>query len=161
MVRPAITLLSGLVLAVSAGGAASAQPLYVGDQEFDTADRAQMSTLLEHCESLAADTPDVNRVAQFTAEVQAPDQPADEEQQTTFLPASPEESAEDEQGPIPVALDLEAAISSGDSNEPEGEGAGEGTDTQENDDEGGEQEDDDVDVQAVTLEACKEAGIVF
>ncbi len=145
-------LISGL-----SGGAAVAQTLYLGPEEVDTADRDAVAEVLRHCEGLAQNAPDVDVTARFTA----PLPPASTEDQPQDLsPQVPENPEQIPARSVPLSLDLEAAISSGDDSEAAGEGAGEGPDS----DEGSDGESQQVaapDLTVVTLEHCKEAGLVF
>lgn len=159
MVRPTITILTGLILTLSAERAAWGQPLYVGDQEFDTANEADMAALLERCASLAANSPDADQVIQFTAEILESTLSTTDDQGIA-PPALPSKNDVENEGPLPVTIDLDAITSSGDGAQPAGEGAGEGVEPPD----GGtpsEQEEASIDVDAITLEACKEAGISY
>lgn len=120
------------------------QPLYIGDQEVDTADRGALAALIRRCEALEA-----------TAATMSADEDA----------GSPPDPSSENLGPEPPAqnvfgstIKLDDLASSGDGAEAAGEGAGSGAQTggEEGGDEGGT-----LELSAVTVDACKEAGIVY
>lgn len=159
-----MTVLRGAIFAAAAlalliNGAALGQPLYVGDQEFDTANEADMATLLDRCENLAANSPNADRATRFTAVNHQSTPPIVNVQQTEAPVALEAESQEKNEGPVPLTIDLDSVTSAGDGAQPAGEGAGEGVEPPGDDAVEG-QDDTVIDVDAITLEACKEAGIL-
>lgn len=184
MRRPVI--LSSLVMASIAAGPANGQPLYLGTQEIDTADRQAIAAVIERCTELAQEAQDAATVTRFTTQhalaaptpdgeaVQqqgspAPLEPAPAPDQGTATqaptPAAPDTDTAD--GGMPLSLGVDAVASSGEGAEPEGEGAGEGAEPagegggQGQDSSSGQQGGDGPDLAAITLEDCKQAGLVF
>ncbi|WP_196258664.1 hypothetical protein [Pelagibacterium limicola] len=138
--------------------AAVAQPLYLGAQEIDTADRDAVAAVIERCIELTEETTDLEIVTRFTqARIETDGEIQPNEETSPLLAQSREEGL----GDIPISLDVDAVASDGDDSEAEGEGGGEGPEQEQEDDGGDQSEGDGPDMQAITLEDCKEAGLIF
>ena len=123
-----------LPLLVALAGPLSAQPLYLGQQEIDTADRDALEAVARHCSDLAS-------------------RPTGTEASSDALSAR----AYPHPYSKPVAVD--ALASSGENAEAAGEGTGTGMPAS-----GQEQEasqDTLPNLPDITLEMCKEAGITY
>lgn len=128
--------------------ATSSQPLYLGPEEVDTADEQAVTAVVEHCAELAADAPDAAAAEAFTAAHPT----------RAGQPAQASAGVEPPLG-MAIALAPEDATSDGDDAEAAGEGAGGGPDTES--DSVDASQDDQPDFGAITLQACKEAGLVY
>ncbi|MDP2121195.1 MAG: hypothetical protein Q8K28_14955 [Hoeflea sp.] len=167
------TLLSCAILVLLAGPAAS-QTLYLGQQEVDTSDEGVMDAALGRCAELAAASPDARIAATFTHTQPAAPDPVAEAASGRDQPRAQEPAAEASDEDQIAAQDPAADMASGDDGpevqDPVPEtvpGAAEpaidpatlsleagGAATFEESSEG-------IDLDAVTLEACKEAGLVY
>lgn len=123
-----------LPLLVALAGPLSAQPLYLGQQEVDTADRGALEAVVRHCANLAS--------------------------QPTGTEASSDASSERpylDQYSKPVAVDT--LVSLGDDAEAAGEGTGTGMPANGAEDEGSQ--DTLPSLSDITVEMCKEAGVIY
>ncbi len=177
-----IRQLSGPALCVPAlalllAAPAAAQTIYLGEQEVDTADRGAVRAAIERCAALAASAPGAQQAASFTRgsatrqpSNAAPAAPAEEQQSSSDeTPA-----AEDPVDRDALSLSVDALASSGEGSVASGDGGGSGTrppGTSAEPDQSGEGESregasdaaagDDGAMASVTLQACKEAGLVY
>ena len=135
-------LLLALLCVTGSPWALSAQSLYIGEQEIDTADREAVAEVVQHCEDLADPQ----------APAAAPNATAEP------LAGDAVEPPVAEQDAFSKPLTLDALISSGDGAEAAGEGTGSGVPAS------GEDTDRQVSapvLEDITLELCKEAGILY
>lgn len=167
-------------LALLLAAPAAAQTIYLGEQEVDTADRGAVRAAIERCAALAAAAPGAQQAASFTRGSATP-QPSDE---TPAAPAEEQQSSSDEtpaaEDPAvsvdraALSLSVDALASSGEGSVASGDGGGSGTrppGTSAESDQSGEGESregasdaaagDDGAMASVTLQACKEAGLVY
>lgn len=122
-----------LPLLLALAGPLSAQPLYLGLQEIDTADRGAIETVARHCADLASRPTGTDASSDASSERAYPDHYSK-----------------------PVAVD--ALVSSGDDAEAAGEGTGTGMPASE------EEEASQGTLPSlpdITLEMCKEAGVLY
>lgn len=138
--------------------AASAQTLYVGEQEVDTADRDALARVVERCTALAEAGQDADTVSTFTQA--GAEREGREATDATPGSATASESG-DSAGPrLPLSIDVDGLASSGGEPEPAGEGTGTGVETG-NEGDAPATTASMVDVAAITAQACKEAGIIY
>ena len=181
-----VPALCASVLALLLAAPAAAQTIYLGEHEVDTADRGAVGAAIERCTSLAAAAPDARQAAGFTrgsANPEAtPAMPAGGQMPQAASPEAAsfdESSAEEPVDRDALSLSVDALASSGGGSAASGEGGGSGTrppgrsgDAGGPDggpDEGGSEDEtgseagaDDGDALAsVSLQACKEAGLVY
>ena len=177
-----IRQLSGPALCVPAlalllAAPAAAQTIYLGEQEVDTADRGAVRAAIERCAALAAAAPGAQQAAAFTRGSATP-QPSNE---TSAAPFEEQQSSSDEtpaaEDPVDrdaLSLSVDALASTDEGSVASGDGGGSGTrppgTSAEPDQsgEGGSREGgseaaagDDGAMASVTLQACKEAGLVY
>jgi len=123
-----------LPLLVALAGPLSAQPLYLGQQEIDTADRDALEAVARHCADLASRPTGTEASSDASSARAYPDHYSK-----------------------PVAVD--ALVSSGDDAEAAGEDTGTGMPAS------GEEEEASQDalpsLPDITLEMCKEAGVLY
>lgn len=144
---PALALLLGL--AQTASGA----PLYIGAQEFDTSDRELMSRLVQSCATLLEEDAGQDQPVDGEAESPAANGEAENAPDDT---ASRSETGGDASAARDVlVIDVDALASGGGENLPAGEGVG-GSDSPE-----GAESTSAPDLSKVTLQHCREAGVVF
>jgi len=148
-----------------AAGPAGAQTLYLGEQALDTSDRRQVAGVLERCAALAAGAGEAAASAAFTRAEPPSGQAGEADGDAGNGEAV---SGEDQAGALAVlTLDVEAAASSGDESKPAGEGAGEASGLtelggdQDGEEPGGDDASSAVNLAQVTLQHCKEAGLVY
>lgn len=155
-----MSLLSAVLLGLA--GTSVAQSLHVGEQEFDTTDRDVMAGLVERCSTLAADDDNAATAASLTRTAPPPSasRPARSEgaDDAAAIPQSPR--------PIPppappvdrqlLAIGVDGLASSTGEQAPAGEGASAGAPTVES---SGSRPPPDL--SNVTLQFCREAGVVF
>lgn len=169
-----VPALCASALALLLAAPAAAQTLYLGEHEIDTADRGQIRAAIERCASLAAAAPDAQQAAGFTRgsenPVASPAAPAGEQMRQAPSPEDP--SSEEAPAEVPadrgaLSLSVDALASSGEGSAASGEGGGSGTrppgrsaDSGESGDGAGDAGTGD-DLASVTLQACKEAGLVY
>lgn len=164
-------------LALLLAAPAAAQTLYLGEHEVDTADRGQVRAAIERCASLAEAAPGAQQAAAFTRGSATP-QPSNE---TSAAPFEEQQSSSDEtpaaEDPVDrddLSLSVDALASTGEGSVASGDGGGSGTrppGTSAEPDQSGEGENreggseaasgDDGAMASITLEACKEAGLVY
>lgn len=147
-------------------GMALANPLFIGEQEVDTADETAIAEIIELCERRGQEADDAETAMRFTVPSAYPTrerlQPVSTLEQlepraatSSGLPAPSENS-------IPLSIEPKAISSSDGGGEAAGEGSGPGPAPEESDATGPKQEDGaDLDPNAITLDACKEAGLLF
>lgn len=164
-------------LALLLAAHAAAQTIYLGEQEVDTADRGAVRAAIERCAVLAAAAPGAQQAASFTRGSATP-QPSNE---TPAAPVEEPQSSSDETpttgDPVDraaLSLSVDALASTGEGSVASGDGGGSGTrppGTSAEPDQSGEGESregasdaetgDDETMASVTLQACKEAGLVY
>jgi hypothetical protein len=131
-------------------GTGFAQSLYIGEQEFDTEHRGVMGAIVERCAELAAEEDDAAAAAALTRAVETGDEPA-AVQQPSRLIAEGETTIDREM----LVIDVSGLASGDGGMAPAGEGADAGAPPAE--DSGGQEQ---TDLSALTLQSCREAGIV-
>jgi hypothetical protein len=185
-------MIARLFIALAFGAAATtvllAQPLYLGEQEIDTSDRAALSALIDHCAALAdeASAPqpatgpvagaDADTLASETATelgsmtgtgAEGDDGPGESlaaggGNGTQAVPRADDDGRDAEPGSYSGPVDMDALASSDDEAQAAGEGTGSGVPTS-----GADGEDDNNEegslpsLDQISLEMCKAAGIVF
>lgn len=153
-VRWSIVLMASLLF-----GAAFAAPLFLADQEVDTAEEETMSIVLQHCEGLAQQSRDAEVVTRF-GDLRTPGSDAESPQDVD--PASLGRDTQQMFGSMPLSLEPEAVVSAdGVGAEPAGEGAGQGIVQEQGSGDESQGNGGDLDLDAISLQACKEAGLIF
>ncbi|MEJ8570712.1 hypothetical protein [Microbaculum marinum] len=145
------------VLLFGSVGISLAQPIYLGEQEFDTGDRDAMAALIERCTELAEEdlagssAPPTSPPMRMSGEAEAGEAPP-ETRQPAEAPTDDVAVADREM----LSIDIEGLASGDGKQEAAGEGAGPGAPHAE-----GSDSETQPDLADVTVQACREAGVVY
>jgi hypothetical protein len=137
-------------------GIAFAQPIYLGKEEFDTADRNAMAALIEHCTQLASvEQTDIETSGPRAQDMTDPPD-ADEAQGASTPSAQPGTQGEAKNDPATLSIDIDGLASVSEEQVPAGEGANAAAPPGETS--GAEAK---PDVSSITLQSCREAGLIY
>ncbi len=135
-------------------GVGFAQPIYLGEAKFETEDRSAMAALIDHCTQLASN--EQSDIESSESRAQDASERADAEQGAVTPPVPPGTEAKTRDDPATLSIDIDGLASVSSEQAPAGEGANAAAPPGET-----SEAETEPDVSSITLQSCREAGLVY
>jgi hypothetical protein len=131
-----------------------AQPIYLGEAKFETQDRSAMAALIDHCTQLASEEQSDIESSESRAQDTTERTDAEQGDATSSVPRGTEGETRDRPATLSIDIDGLASVSS--EQAPAGEGANAAAPPGET-----SKAETEPDVSSITLQSCREAGLVY
>lgn len=143
-----------LFLLLGSIGVGFAQPIYLGDAEFETEDRGAMAALIDHCTRLASE--EQSDIESSESRAQDATERTDTEQGAATPSVRSGTEAKTRDDPATLSIDIDGLASVSSEQAPAGEGANAAAPPGET-----SEAETQPDVSSITLQSCREAGLVY